>query len=258
MKNPLYFASSGKIWSAIDWIYGIEDKGYDGWEISAEGNYRLDILESKNRIAETLGSTNLSVSVHAPFSDLNLASLNYPIYRESVRQLQECVVNAADFTDRVTIHPGYMSPAAKLLPGKVWDLHKEALTEIGKTASDCGVLVCLENMPDIPDFLCRFPDEIFGMAEGIEGIGITLDCGHANTTGTLDRFLKYLSSVSHMHIHDNNGKSDEHKAVGYGTIKWDNVFSAIKRSDYKGICVVEGRNIDEAEKSLEFIRRNAL
>ncbi len=37
-----YFSSSSKVWDDITWVYGIEEAGYDGWEIVADGNYRLD------------------------------------------------------------------------------------------------------------------------------------------------------------------------------------------------------------------------
>jgi sugar phosphate isomerase/epimerase len=201
-----------------------------------------------------LETTGLKATVHAPFSDLNLASLNHPIYRESVRQLCECIRFASEFTDFVTVHPGYMSPEARLVPDKVWSLHKEALREIGKFAGDYGVGVGLENMPAIPGFLCMCPDELFGMTDGIDNVGATVDIGHANTTGELNSFLARIDEAAHLHLHDNNGEHDDHAPLGRGNIDWDTVFEKLSRS-YRGIYVVEGRSIDEAAISLEFIRR---
>ncbi|HDR73921.1 MAG TPA: sugar phosphate isomerase/epimerase [Methanoculleus sp.] len=253
MSLQPFFSSSSKVWDSIEWVFGIEECGYAGWEISADGNYRMDNPDNVERIREVLGSTTLDVSVHAPYSDLNLASLNYPIYRESIRQMSRCVEAAAEFTDRVTIHPGYLSPAAKLVPEHVWDLHKAALAEIGAVARDVGVLATLENMPDIPNFFCQVPDELFGMADGIEGVGITLDVGHAHTMGMVDAFLRRIGEVDHVHIHDNDGTRDAHLALGEGTIDWKDVGSRVAAS-YSGICVVEGRNLDEARTSLEAFR----
>lgn len=254
MTLSFYFASSAKVWSSIEWVYDIEDAGYSGWEISADGNYRLDNPLLYSKIKEVLETTGLKASVHAPFADLNLASLNYPIYKESIRQLSECVVLAAEISDRVTIHPGYLSPSAKLVPDKVWSLHKDALREIGKSAEDAGVVACLENMPEIPDFLCRDVDELFGMIDDVDGFGATIDIGHANTTGKLDKFLKKISQAKHIHIHDNKGKTDEHSPLGEGNIDWQKVGSLIK-NNYSGICVVEGRSIDEAEYSYKTLNR---
>ncbi len=254
MTLKAYFASSSKVWASIEWVFGIEDAGYDGWEISADGNYRLDNPGSLSMIKDVLESTSLEVSVHAPYADLNLASLNYPIYRESIRQLSVCIEKAAELTDRVTIHPGYMSPAGKLVPEQVWTLQKDALVEIGKVAENTGVRVCLENMPDIPDFLCRYYDELSGMVYGVDGIGTTFDLGHANTVGELDLFTKNIQVADHIHIHDNNGHSDEHLPLGGGNMNWDSIGKSVFLN-YSGICVIEGRNIKEAGISLNVFKR---
>lgn len=249
-----YFSSSAKVWEKIEWIYGIEDAGYSGWEIVADGNYRFDNPENYRMIREAIASTNLGITVHAPYGDLNLATINYPIWRESVRQVCTCIEKSADLSDRVTIHPGYLSPAGKLVSQKVWELQKEALTEIGKVAENNGILACLENMIGVKEFLCRMPEEIIGMTEGVPGIGITFDFGHANTIGQVDAFLRHLDHASHIHIHDNHGQSDEHLALGAGTINWEKVGKSIARG-YSGILVVEGRSLEEAKVSRDVIRR---
>lgn len=249
-----YFSSSAKVWERRDWVFEIEEIGYSGWEIVADGNYRLDIPENFTAIQEILDSTGLSATVHAPYSDLNLASLNYPIWRESIRQICICIHHAADLTDKVTVHPGFVSPVGRLVPEKVWEMQKTALVEIGRYAEDCGVLACVENMISIDAFLCRYPEELLGLTEGIPGIGITFDVGHANTNGLVDSFLNYLGEVDHMHIHDNHGESDEHLALGDGTIAWEDVGRAVAR-DYTGVAVVEGRTLEEARRSLEVFRR---
>ncbi len=65
--NPCYFSSSSKVWDSIEWVFGIEDAGYPGWEIVADGNYRLDNPAHVKRIDEVLESTHLKASVHAPY-----------------------------------------------------------------------------------------------------------------------------------------------------------------------------------------------
>ncbi len=254
MSITPYFSSSAKVWDSFEWIFGIPDAGYSGWEIVADGRYHLDNPANRKDIREAIASTGLGITVHAPYGDLNLATLNHPIWEESIRQVCLCVTNAAEFTDRVTIHPGYLSPVGKLLPGKAWQLQKEALVRIGQVAADCGVLACLENMIGIREFLCQRPEEILGMTEGIEGIGITIDFGHANTVGRVKEFLPLLKIAKHLHIHDNKGESDEHLALGMGTIPWDIVGPAV-RSDYSGVVVVEGKSLEEGKKSLAVYKR---
>ena len=244
-----YFSSSAKVWDDIQWVYGIEEAGYAGWEIVADGNYRLEKPGNLEKIKEVIASTRLGITVHAPYGDLNLATLNDPIWHESIRQIEVCIERAGELTDRVTIHPGYLSPAGKLLPQKVWELQKEALRRIGKCAVEHGVLACLENMISQKEFLCRDAGELMGMAEGIEGIGLTFDFGHANTLGKVPEFLSNIGHANHIHIHDNHGLSDEHLPLGDGTIDWKTVGKTIA-ARYSGVIVVEGRSVEEAKKSL--------
>jgi len=249
-----YFSSSAKVWEDISWVYGIEKAGYEGWEIVCDGNYRLDNPDCFSKIEDVITTTRLKVTVHAPYGDLNLATLNDPIWRESIRQICTCIEHASTLTDRVTIHPGYLSPVGKLMPQKVWGLQKEALRQIGKYAQEYSVLACLENMISIKEFLCRVPDELIGMTEGLEGIGMTFDFGHANTMGEVNNFLRYVNKAHHIHIHDNNGMLDQHLALGDGIIPWAIVGKGIA-SHYSGIVVIEGRSVEEGKKSLEIYRR---
>lgn len=254
MSIKPYFSSSSKVWDDITWVYGIEEAGYDGWEVSADGNYKLDNPACLKKIEEVIASTNLGISVHAPFGDLNLATPNDPIWRESIRQICTCITHASRFTNRITIHPGYLSPVGKLMPQKVWNLQKEALRQIGECAAEHSAIACLENMIGVKEFLCQLPEELMGMTEGIEGIGMTFDFGHANTLGKVDSFLPYVKKASHIHIHDNHGMSDEHLALGDGNINWNRVGKTISEN-YAGIVVIEGRSIEEAKKSLPVFRK---
>lgn len=253
MKIRPFFSSSSKVWEDISWVHGIEGEGYLGWEIVADGNYRLDAPENVRRIDEAIASTGLSITVHAPYGDLNLATLNYPIWRESIRQVTTCIEKASTWTDTVTVHPGYLSPVGKLMPDRAWKQQKDALVEIGRQAVEFGVTACLENMISIREFLCRSPGELLGMIDGIEGIGITVDLGHANTVGMVKEFLPLLPDADHLHVHDNHGESDEHLAVGAGTIDWSLAGPKIGRC-YSGVLVVEGRSLEEGGQSLRVVR----
>jgi len=253
MRQKTYFSSSSKVWDSIEWVYGIGEAGFDGWEIVADGNYRLDDPANVRRIDDAISRTDLGITVHAPYGDLNLATLNYPIWRESIRQIRTCIEKASSWTDIVTIHPGYLSPVGKMMPGKAWEQQKAALKEIGACALEHSVTACLENMISIKEFLCRVPSELLGMTGEIEGVGITIDIGHAHTMGKVAEFLPYLCRANHLHIHDNHGESDEHLALGAGTIDWEVVGRQIAR-DYLGIAVVEGRSLAEGKQSLQLVK----
>lgn len=250
----VHFSSSSKVTAPPEWVHGIAAAGFDGWEVVAEGDYRLDDPTGLGRVRELVETTGLAVTVHAPYADLNCASLNYPIYRESIRQITTCIARAAEWTDRVVFHPGYLSPLGRLEPARAWAAQKAALVEIGRCASEHGVLACLENMIAIREFLCRDPGELLGLIGDVEGVGACFDLGHANTVGLVPDFLGVIGSADHLHLHDNHGEHDEHLTVGDGSVDWARAGPAVTAS-YRGrVAVVEGRSVEEGRRSLERIR----
>ncbi|HJJ27201.1 MAG TPA: sugar phosphate isomerase/epimerase [Methanocorpusculum sp.] len=252
----IYFASSSKIWEDPAWVSGILDAGFDGWEISADGNYRLDNPETFAVVKKTIAETGLPVTVHAPFSDLNPASVNTPIWEETVHQLEATIEAAAEITDTVVIHPGYLSPASRYDPTPAWQNHKRACERLGAAAEKTGVSVCLENMPNLDDFFCRDADELDGLIDGT-GMSAVFDIGHANTNGNLDRFCKViLPKACHIHIHDNLGGHDDHLPIGCGNISWNKISPKVTKSYHGKIMVVEGRSPDEGRKSLTFLKEH--
>ena len=250
-----YFASSSKVWEDPAWVAGIAEVGFDGWEISADGNYRLDNETTFASVRRTMEETGLPVSVHAPFSDLNPASINQPIWEETVSQLEVTIRKAAEIADKVVIHPGYLSPVSRYDTALAWQNHKRACIRLGETAEAVGVKASLENMPNLDDFFCRDPYELDGLVDST-GMGTVFDVGHANTNGNLNDFCKViLPNASHLHIHDNNGVRDEHLPLGEGSIQWDKIMPKIVKEYHGDIIVVEGRNPEEGRKSLEFLKR---
>jgi sugar phosphate isomerase/epimerase len=237
----------------FSWAYKLEDMGFDGWEIVSEARQKIS-EETLPEIRDIVNSTGLEISVHAPFSDLNCATLNEPIWNESIKQIKQCIELSADFSKVIVIHPGILSPLGSQMPDKAWERNVKALKIICDHAKDYGVSVCLENMPNIDKLLGRTSHEIFGMIEMVdhENISFAFDIGHSNTMKNTREFLCNVKEVSHIHAHDNNGVYDEHLEIGKGNVKWDTVLSGL--NGYGRLFVIEGRSLEEGEKSLRFIR----
>ena len=247
------FSSLALVNNPFDWAYDLEDLGFTGWEVVSEGKQQLNdatLSEIKN-ITET---TNLTLTLHLPFSDLNLASLNHPIWKETIRQMSKCLERASDFVELAVVHPGHMSPLGMQLPEMAWRQNIDGLRSICDAASDLGIKIGVENMVNMQFILGKQPGEILGMIESLEreNAGLTLDVGHANTNGNLDDFLCDISKVIHVHLHDNAGKSDEHLQLGKGNVNWKKVVR--KLDGYKGRAVIEARTIEEGTASLKFLK----
>ncbi|MGB3944645.1 MAG: sugar phosphate isomerase/epimerase family protein [Methanothrix sp.] len=247
------FSSSALVDRPFDWAYQLEELGYSGWEIVNEGRQRLsaDTLPLAKEIVET---TSLVITVHLPYSDLNLASMNQPIWEETVRQMKECISLARDFCGLAVVHPGYLSPLGKQMPDRAWEQNILGLSTICDHAAEFGMRIAVENMLNIESMLGRTPDEIRGMIEtvGREHLGFVFDVGHANTNGNFEEFFAMRDEMIHVHIHDNKGSRDEHLPVKGGNVNWRKVGKALE--GYDGRLVTEARTLVQGAQSMRNLK----
>jgi sugar phosphate isomerase/epimerase len=257
MANKLHmdvsFSSLALVNNPFDWAYDLEDMGFTGWEVVSEGQQQLND-RTLSEVRDIIDTTNLTLTLHLPFSDLNLASLNHPIWKETIRQMTKCIERASDFIELAVVHPGHLSPLGMQLPDMAWQQNIEGLRLICDFAGNLGIGIGVENMVNLQFIFGKNPGEIIGMIESLEreNAGLTLDIGHANTNGMVSEFLIDLSKVIHVHLHDNWGKSDEHLELGKGNINWKEVFSKLK--GYKGRFVTEARTVEEGTASLKYLK----
>jgi sugar phosphate isomerase/epimerase len=224
-------------------------KHYYGWEIVAEYKHSLPTI--KKAFLELTPSYNMKFQVHAPLSDINIASPNEGIRCAAVKEVTDCIRTSREIgVDLVTIHPGHLSPITLAHKDIAMDLSRESLTKICRAADDAGISLALENMPKMAMIACITYEDVLSLIEGTE-MRICFDFGHANTSGCINEFLEHADMFANIHIHDNCGKWDEHLVPGKGTIGFEKYMYRLK--EYKGMYVYECRNLDEAFKAKESI-----
>jgi len=207
---------------------------FKGWG-TPEGN------ETKKQIKDVLSTIDVDVSLHAPYHDLNIATLNWGIRKEVIRQLKECI-NTAHFLDSeiVVTHPGYVA-SRKYKRNAAFNLMIKGFREITKVAEDLSVAVCMENIASKPKAMGVHIPEILEIYNTInsENFKICLDVAHANTTGLKpEHYAKELREcIGHVHLSDNTG-SDAHMPIGTGNIEFESLLRNLK--SYKGFLVIEG------------------
>lgn len=209
----------------------------DTVEIMGDGNHYLDT-------AEPLESHDLRYFIHSPSRGVNIASLREPIRRASVEVLSQCFTVAAEMDAPVVVHPGYFA----------WKGEREAATgqfrrslyDLKKAAGDLSVTFYVENMPAWDYFFLRFPDEI----PLLDGQGFALDVGHANLNGCLPGFLG--QAMAHVHLHDNDGKTDTHDTIGKGSIDFRPVMRAVER--HHASAIIEVSTLEGVLSSMEVLR----
>jgi sugar phosphate isomerase/epimerase len=192
-------------------------------EVMDEGCHRLEDTA-------VLELFDLRYMVHAPSRGVNLASLLEPVRRASVEVTATCLALSAELGAPVVVHPGYFAwPRDRK---RAEQQFRRSLEDLLGAAGDLSATFYIENMGDWEHFLLKTPDEL----PLIDGAGFALDVGHAHQNHVLPAFLEV--PVCHYHLHDNDGTSDSHSAVGDGTIDFSAVMAAVRRSGVRPVIEV--------------------
>ena len=228
----------------------LEERGVDHCEVINENPYhKID--------CDVVDSYNLKVSVHAPISDINIASHNKTIRNSSVQQMKNSIDAASKLEPGlVVVHPGTMPILGDRFPDKIHRYNLESLTECAEYAEDCGVVMCVENMPDIHGLLGKDITELEDIVEDINAY-MTLDVGHAHNMGFSTDEMVGSKLVKHVHLSDNDGSFDTHQALGSQGekgIDFENLLKNLDKSNYRDIIVVEVRNLEDVDESLNYLK----
>ncbi|OWT33799.1 sugar phosphate isomerase [Methanobrevibacter sp. 87.7] len=200
-----------------------------------------------------LNSFNLKYTIHSPIIDVNICSLNPSIRKASIGEIKHSIdlANSLD-VDIVVVHPGKVPFLGQGLEDKIDKLNRNAISEIGKYASDLGVNAVIENMPLIPGFTYTSLEDITNLLEDLD-MSMCLDIGHGNTVG-YDAIEMYSPLVKHIHVHDNLGDDDSHMSIGDGNVDFKTLLDTYESNNYDGIYMVEVNKIDSIKRSVKKLR----
>lgn len=227
-------------------------KEFDHWEIFAEAEHHIPSII--NRMVDTMPSYDLSYSVHAPISDVNLASLNERFREASVIEMLNTLEMAASLDiDRVTIHPGIAPMSVPYMEEKALEQSKRSLRSLDRISAEYGVMIAVENMPALPFMIGQTAEEMKTLI-GDTNLSFCFDIGHANTTGQIDALIsEFKDRIINIHIHDNHGLNDEHLTLGEGEIDFKDVIG--KLSGYTGNYIAEVRSFPSGVESRDYLKK---
>jgi sugar phosphate isomerase/epimerase len=177
----------------------------------------------------------MTVTMHAPFTELNPAWPFEPVRSAVARTLRE-FIDLSSYLDAkiVTFHPGSVNSEV-LVPQAI-----ESSTEMMRSlAKECGhgIALSIENQAKSRSGY-HFPvgstvESMEVLLAQIEGSRFTMDTGHANLTGVdlqglSNRFNRELIEI---HLHDNKGLHDDHLIPGEGSANLRQLLHAISDKD---------------------------
>jgi len=209
-----------------------QKNGFGAVELNMNGlnflpeNYMGEDRRRVRKIAEKMG---ISMLLHAP-EGLNLLNVQDGVRMAVIERIKEIIDFARDLSAScVTFHLGMMSalsvegkmvPLHRIYPELYKEVIRSSLTELGEYSKG-KTSICLENTEVTNSRIVR---EVLVELLGHSNLFLTWDIGHTHQYGARVRqweeefFLDYRGKVKNAHIHDNNGKWDEHNVIGEGTL----------------------------------------
>ncbi len=240
----------------------LERTARDGWDFAEFNHLDLppfspELMDGpeRERVRGLASELGLELTLHA--GDCDLLTLDPGFLRYS----KDRVITEAELArdlDAVYLNSHVGFPERMVRPDRsLWaDEHfdfqarvEDAVRHLAKVADETGVRILYENTYRLIDPLMEAINQCDSPL-----VGFLLDVGHANIAGGVRELHATMSSrgkLFAMHLHDNDGKWDQHAPLGHGTL------------DLEGIplppyVAVEVRNYDLALGTREEFRKRYL
>lgn len=215
----------------------------------------LDTLNEKDlqRLKGTL-NWNPHLSFHGPFMDMSPGGVDEKVWKVTLERFLRIIDIARMMKPEVLVfHPGYDK----------WRFHGhedlwlenslKIWSKVLEESKDIGSSIAIENVFE------EDPSTLEGLIKGIDSprFGICFDTGHFHlfSKKPLKEWIDRLGNrLVEVHIHDNNGKADEHLAIGDGRMDFNSLFILLNNLPRKPLLTIEAHGKEAVEKSIERIR----
>ena len=251
----LLFALGRPLREALSVLPKLVELGAEVVELVDEGLHSLNMRRLR-LVRKALSEHELEVAIHAPFVDLNIGSPHEPTRRFMLKRLLRSL-GAASYLEASAwvFHPGLLTGISHFYPGGERRQSMRSVRELAEKAEELGVRIFIENgMEPVPFLLKKVEDfERFFSELGDDlNVGLALDIAHAFLCGQVSDFIRSFSTrIGHIHIHDNDGKTDLHLGLGSGKLNWREALRELWLVGYRGPVVVE--SVERALESLELL-----
>lgn len=223
-------------------------------ELTDEGLHSLT-LPRVERLLELKSSYDLQYSVHAPFSDVNIAAFDNTIREAVLRRIENSIRMSSSLElNAFVLHPGANTVLEYFNPGGSWKRNIESIKRLSMYSEEYGVPLMIENVPEPHPFLMKSVGDFKRFFEETQfEHEIVLDVAHAYLRREVEDFLEFFKDrIGHIHVSDNRGKFDEHLEIGVGGINWSEVVRLLKLVGFKRWVVIESfKGVENSIRLLE-------
>jgi sugar phosphate isomerase/epimerase len=189
-------------------------------------------------------------NIHTPFQDVNSLWLDDATGDHFESILAQCIIDCREYaipTAVVHVSQGDTPPPPN-------QIGLDRLKRLVESAESQKVNLALENLRR-PEYL----DFIFANIQS-DRLGFCYDSGHDNCYSKgRDLLTQYGSKLMALHLHDNDGTSDQHHIPGDGMIDWQALKARLQKTGYPGPIALEVMNTaiqsDVAETPEQYLKR---
>jgi len=190
----------------------IKEAGFDICMVSLDSNHEV-IPYPIEEVVKYAKFINLTLDVaHAPYKEPDITQFWYD--NEKGNEIEKNYYNSIDIANKndikiIVCHLHYGTNY------KLSEIGLNRLLRLANYAKEKNVTIAVENLYSY--------DELTYIFSHIEhpNLKICFDSGHENFLTPNAEFLnKFNNKIVALHLHDNNGKTDEHKTIFSGNIDW--------------------------------------
>jgi sugar phosphate isomerase/epimerase len=230
--------------------------GFDFVELFMSGSGDRTVFETDaEAVREALSAAGVDCLVHLPFSGLDLGSPHEGVREGVHRELEACLDAAAAAGARKAIaHPESGADD----PDEQRRLMADGVRQLDEAAADRGIELCVENMFGGYVTIHEL-DHVVADTDS----SLVIDTGHARIAGadeaaTAAFLAEHADRVSHFHLNDTVGRSDDHLPFGAGTIDFERLFEPLAETGWTGTMTIETVTTDPAYRELALERLDAV
>jgi len=222
--------------------------GFDGVELWGDGLLLLSEIDIESA-CKFYKKSHLELSVHLPYIDLNIASINPDIRRVSLDLNLKALITARRIGAKFAVTHAGKKSGIKTANFQSINMSSsiDSLYRLSQIAKMLGMKLLLENgsKKEVGSTL----QEFLSIINDLKDIYVCLDIGHANVMKwNIQKICNIKQRIKYIHAHDNNGKHDQHKPIGKGSINWTHWITLLREV---ANIVLEIRNFTDIADFIE-------
>ncbi|MFW9881617.1 MAG: TIM barrel protein [Candidatus Thorarchaeota archaeon] len=213
-------------------------------------------------LIDKLNSSDIKLSFHLSFIDVNIASLDNNIRAYTSRLLKKEIMFIKKWNPLYTVvHTGKISDTFYQIPSVKEKAHKQqikTISELIKISDFYSIPLAVENrQKSMTIGLIENINDIQNYNKIFPNLHFLLDIGHLNTFYTdCNALIKDIPIISDfpiiaIHLSNNFGK-DTHESLKEGTIPIKSLFSKVPSFKKKNL-IIENKSFKKALQSLTFL-----